>query len=683
MLGSKSSFSPYVSQGLFILVLILIVIFYDYFSIVFKRPQSIHKWRQSDCASMALNYHQHDISFFQPQTHNLTADKGTTGKQATSEVPLLYYVVGKLYDVFGHYDAIYRGLNTLIFLIGIFYLFKFSRLILYDDYWAGLIALLVLCSPVLVYYGSNFLTNSTALSFVFVGWYHFAVYQQNRTNKALLWSLFFFGLAGALKLPAFMSLFAIGLYWFIETLFPAVTNKKETKLFSSIWKFPLLFVLVLAPAIVWALYARQYNTLHDTTYFSTTTFPIWEMSFANVIELIKDVKERWSREYFPYLLYTPLFIVFVIFSILNRQFPLFQRVVLWTILVQIIAFVCLQYGTFAHHDYYTINLFIFPVLNTLFCLNWLKKRYQVLFQSVALKIAVGLFMAVQVYYTAGRLQLRYQWPDEHGTIHEITHYLRSIGLTPKDKVVFVPDMSHASLYLINQPGWTEYVDARFDREEPIPYNNSAEAIQLSITKGAKYLILNSLGELYKKSYLKQFCYHLIGTQDGVLVFDLNSQQRNFDLASLTCVYHLKTNLEVLSEDSLYVFTNNEEPVKLIGKRSTTESRSGKQSVVVNKESPFALETYTPVLKEGQTVVATLWRKSTITNGELVASAEGVYKSSREVRVKDELGWEQLRLTVFVDKQLKGRQLKFYGLNVGEQVTYFDDLEIRILNYPKL
>ena len=42
---------------LFIGALALVAIFYNYQEIVFKRPQSVHKWRQSDCASIALNYY--------------------------------------------------------------------------------------------------------------------------------------------------------------------------------------------------------------------------------------------------------------------------------------------------------------------------------------------------------------------------------------------------------------------------------------------------------------------------------------------------------------------------------------------------------------------------------------------------------------------------------------------------
>ena len=100
---------------LFIVLLFAVSFLYKYHQIAFKRPQSIHKWRQSDCASLALNYYQGGMKFFQPETHNLTSDGGTSGKCSTSEIPLLYYSVAVLYKIFGYHDWVYRIFNTLLF----------------------------------------------------------------------------------------------------------------------------------------------------------------------------------------------------------------------------------------------------------------------------------------------------------------------------------------------------------------------------------------------------------------------------------------------------------------------------------------------------------------------------------------------------------------------------------------
>ena len=142
---------------LFIGALALIAVFYNYQDIVFKRPQSVHKWRQSDCASIALNYYQDGMNLRHSETHNLTSDGGTSGKSLTSEVPILYFSVAALYNLFGYHDFIYRIFNTLLFFLGLFFLFRLMRFILNDTFWSISLALLVFTAPVLVYYGNNFL----------------------------------------------------------------------------------------------------------------------------------------------------------------------------------------------------------------------------------------------------------------------------------------------------------------------------------------------------------------------------------------------------------------------------------------------------------------------------------------------------------------------------------------------
>ena len=78
------------------------------------RPQSVHVWRQTDCVSYALNYYQNNQPFFEPQTHTQTGKNGHT----VSEFPIIYYMAGKLYHIFGPKEAIIRAINFAVFFIG-------------------------------------------------------------------------------------------------------------------------------------------------------------------------------------------------------------------------------------------------------------------------------------------------------------------------------------------------------------------------------------------------------------------------------------------------------------------------------------------------------------------------------------------------------------------------------------
>lgn len=106
------------------------------------------------------------------------------------------------------------------------------------------------------------------------------------------------------------------------------------------------------------------------------------------------------------------------------------------------------------------------------------------------------------------MNTRYSEPindfESNAAIYSITPYLRQIGIQAEDRVISIPDFSHASLYLMNQKGWTEYTDARFNTGTKIPYNQDSAGIQLSISRGAKYLIINGISEIHKNLISNHF-----------------------------------------------------------------------------------------------------------------------------------------------------------------------------------
>ncbi|PLX19669.1 MAG: hypothetical protein C0599_10480, partial [Salinivirgaceae bacterium] len=361
-----------------IILLIITGVIYNYHNIVFKKPQSVHKWRQSDCASITLNYYQGGMKFFQPETHNLTSDQGTTGKCATSEMPFLYYTIASLYKIFGYNDFIYRILNTLIFFLGLFYLFKLSNYLLKNTFWSAAIVIMFFSSPVLVYYANNYLTNSTALAISFIGWYHFIRYISEKKKKLLIKSLLFFFLAASLKITAFFSLFAIiGVFIFDNIPLLSEQNKEKNI------KHPLLFILgsVAAIGIVagWATYAWYYNELHDCTYFSTTIFPIWNYDSEGISHILSKVRKLWLYQYYHVSMHALLTVAALFIAIFYKKNLRVLNLALIFIFFEIVVFILLQFMTFADHDYYTIGMLILPALIILSSILLLKNRFPVIF----------------------------------------------------------------------------------------------------------------------------------------------------------------------------------------------------------------------------------------------------------------------------------------------------------------
>jgi hypothetical protein len=145
-------------------------------------------------------------------------------------------------------------------------------------------------------------------------------------------------------------------------------------------------------------------------------------------------------------------------------------------------------------------------------------KYPGIVKNIFIKAILILFLGFNVYYTKNQLAIRYNgWWNEYPAykdFYTVTPYLRSIGITRNDTVISIPDWSHHTLYLMNQPGWTECYRI----------NKDSVSIQKSIERGAKYLIVSSSEEIEKKSYLKSFTRDSVGSYNKILIYRLSGQR---------------------------------------------------------------------------------------------------------------------------------------------------------------
>lgn len=668
----------YLWHTAFIFVLMVVSYFYNYHEIAFKRPQSIHKWRQSDCASLALNYYQNGMKFFQPETHNLTSDGGKSGNACTSEIPILYYSVATLYKIFGYNEAIFRILNTLLFFLGLFYLFRLLKYLLDDGFWALGLSILFFTSPVLVFYGNNFLSNSSSFAFSIVGWYYFFRFYKEEKRKWFAVSVLFFLLAASFKVTAFFSLFAIGGIYLMEN-FRILKFKQNKKIFNR----PIFQLLLMAAAIVlvfaWIVYARQYNQKHDCYYFSTTIFPIWEIEKTEILNVLENVRKVWLRHYF-HITVLYLLLVCIPFVVLFYKKNLkILNLILAIVFLEVVFYVLLQFWTFKDHDYYTIDMYILPVLLIISTFYILKTSFPQIFTSLIAKVVFSLFVVFNIYYAQKINTERYEGrKNNFGELEDtyfVTPYLRELGISENDTIISIPDASHVSLYLMNQKGWTEYQDARFNREESIAYNRDSVSIQKSINNGARYLIVNGIAQLYDKRYLQSFCSHLKGRYNNMLIFDLGEQQSNFSLQNREVKRKYICDAENLTNNGKEY---RGDPDSIVFGNGETQSAEflfrGSKVCKLFKDKPYGMTIRLSGLKFGESFEVLVWRKSS-TKGILVASATDYYNNEVEVVDKTETGWEKLRMKLFVSKELENKELGFYLYNPDEEAVYFDDFEI--------
>ena len=497
----------------FFFFLFLFAVIYTYPSVFLKRPQSVHHWRQSDCASLALNYYQDGMRFFQPQTHNLTSLGATSSYSAPSEIPIAYYSVAILYKIFGYHDYIFRLFNTMIFFLGLFYLFKSCLLLFKDFFWAAATSLLFFTSPVLVFYGNNFLSDTPAFAFALIAWYFFIRFYQDKQPKDIYISMLFFLLAGANKISALISLVAITALFSAELL-RLFKLKSEAKVFSKPFQFVLPVLIVFGIIASWVFYAKGFNLEHNSVYFSTRIIPIWDLDSSQIQAVISNVKGLWLNQYFHR--YTLIFIAAaLLFSIVfAKKANRFVFLTTLVLLVGVIIYAVLWFPTFKDHDYYTINLYILLVFILINFVIVLKNRFPKAFNSLILKLIFGGFLLFNVNHARLEMYGRYNgwWTEypEYKDYHEISPYLRSIGIQPMDTVVCLPDMTHFTLYLMNQRGWTGCLG----------YNSDSAGIAQSISKGADYLILHG-EETLNREYLQSFLKYQIGEFNSVKIYNLN------------------------------------------------------------------------------------------------------------------------------------------------------------------
>lgn len=501
---------------LFLFLFLTISWYYDYHKILNYKPQSIHKWRQSDCASITLNYYQHGMKFFHPEVHNLASDNRTTG-YAVGECPILYYFIASLYKVFGHHDLIYRLVNTLLFFLGLFALYKILERWLDDSFWGISLALLFFSSPVVVYYANNYLTDTTSFAFVLMGWYFFFSFYTTRKFRLLYVSFLFFTLAGLLKITSAINVFALlGLY--VIYLFGWLREKGNGNRlplnFKTLLPFAFFFIVVFA----WYLFALHYNRIHQTEYFSTQIWPLWNLSRETRQWIIGQIQQYWLMDYFYKGTLIFFCLVLLYFGIAHRRIHPVLMVLSLFLFVEAVLFTLLWYYAFGNHDYYIIGLLVIPIFLLLAFTDSLHQNHPRIMKSWITKGLFSLFILYNIHYAAQRLEWRYHgWINDYPVykdLYEVTPHLRSVGINPEDKVISLPDPTPCySLYLMNQRGWTE----RYE------YNRDSLGIIESISYGAQYLILTG-NEVKQRPYLQYFMKNKIGQFNTISIYSLENSK---------------------------------------------------------------------------------------------------------------------------------------------------------------
>ena len=489
--------------------LLLMFIYYGFPSILPLEPQGPHIWRQSDGASMAWHFYQSTVNLFQPEIHNqITGDGQTAG-----EFPIIYWIVGMLYRVFGPHEIIFRTLNLLILFSGLIALGRGLRLLIDDRFWAVALPLLFFTSPVLVFYGSGFMPEPPALGISFWGWYFFLKYREHGLQKDFIWSMVFFCLAMLIKISTAVGFLTVGGLFFLEWNGWAKFGKIDRLIFAApARKYVWYFVGALGLVAAWYLYGDWYNHHHKVGYFRTTPLPIIYSSLVDFNEVIhKLFTSLGEAAYYPFTHVVVLFCMALVFSARGRKYPFLLGISIFTTL-GVFMYFCFFFQLFTVHDYFLMVMLVFPLWIFVHSAYVVKHDFPSLNQSWVFKILVVAFLAVNVYHAHWETRKKYKKPHrENPAYYEpaFQDWLLEIGVQPEDKVISLPDQSpNSTLYLLQRSGWSGYSVRR------IPLD-----IEIFRDLGAKYLIVS--GETYvQREDLQPMLTQPLGNYGSVFVYRL-------------------------------------------------------------------------------------------------------------------------------------------------------------------
>ncbi len=496
-----TAFKKRIWDSIFLVLFILVSLTCNYQEILFKRPQSVHIWRQTDCTSLALNYHQNDLPLLHPQMHF----RFNPNAEAMGEFPVMYYLVGKLYDIFGFHEFIYRLFWLIIMFIGSFSLYRLSFEILDMPMESIFIGFLLMLSPVVSYYGVSFISDPVALFILPPAFWLLFKFWKGGSFILFFFSILLFTLSSLLKLSNIIIPFAL-----LGILILYLSTKKNWKKAGLLLSGAIVITVL---NYVWYSYSIAFNEKNDTAYFLMRSMPLWEMSkdeFSFVNSVIKN--DRLPQLYNSSMIYITGSILLL--TLIKRQVRFWTKTFIVSCLIGLLAFVVLFYQQFKYHDYYMIFMvMIFPVVFVSFY-QFLKGAQMKAKWALLLKVIPILLLAYNTYHSSRLLKYRFNEP-ENPFYNDLGYFslepaLEEMGVSREDYVISIYDPSpNATLYLMNRSGWSNL------------YHNPFKASDVELFKkfGARFLIVGGKDKLTNEE-LKPYMTRLKGRHKQIYVFEL-------------------------------------------------------------------------------------------------------------------------------------------------------------------
>ena len=334
-------------------LLLLLSFLYAFWQHFLDPIQPIHECRKADSLSQAMQF-MRGGSLLQPKTHAIS---NFGNQQAAAEFPLVYFVIGKLWTLFGYHLWMAKAFSLAYLLAAIL---AFRNVLLWFFQSEKLVLIfsgVILSSPVLIYYADTLLPNVFSFaSLLLAGSFFFRFTQTQKITDGLVFTLFL-AIAVLIKITALVAVLSFAGAFFFYALHAAHRFywRDRRTWFALI---SLLFCFLLT--FWWYRYAISYNAKYHSTIFSTTIRPIWEVDVAERWRIIKLLCEEHLKEIMQPILLLILLLLGLYLTIKSKH-ALFFRYWLPIALIGLSAYFLLWFWVFEVHDYYFIEALFFPL----------------------------------------------------------------------------------------------------------------------------------------------------------------------------------------------------------------------------------------------------------------------------------------------------------------------------------
>lgn len=466
-------------------------------------PSGPHQWAQCDRGSAAKLFSEESLNIFLPHTHNIANGTGITGM----EFPIINWLVGILYRLFGFQEIYYRLLMFIFYAVSIFFAFKMTLQFTNNNFSHSLLAVLIFSlSPVLCFYSANFIPDIASMALAIGGWYLFLTADLKRTKPWISITILL-SLASLIKITALIHLFTMAAVFVLDANFWNRELKKHLK------KMVFSAVATIAFPVAWYAYAIWLNDKYDAQVFLTE--PKAAFGLNELAEVYSKMKKGVLKEYYVEEFKWVLIVLVIVPIYFYRRA---EKRLLFTTLILYIGsgvYFILMARQFPDHDYYIITLLPAILFNLILFFNLLQKLPKPYYFTNW--IIVGLLFVFSNYmmvYCKKNIRNRYtvsKWNNFLATdrLFNLEPEINKLGVTKDKTIIFYSDSTtNVSLYFLNRKG------------VPVIRENIGYIPQLVAQGRFNYLFINNPAYLSAK-VLEPFLLRKEGVCNNISIYKLN------------------------------------------------------------------------------------------------------------------------------------------------------------------